>query len=122
MVICPSNPFLSVDPILAVDGVRQALAGVKVPVVVVSPLIGGKALKGPLSKLLEELGFEGSNRAIAAHYAGLLDHIVIDRCDADDAGDLQKQGLGVTITGTLMKTCEDQARLARTVLTIFDEE
>ncbi len=117
VVLCPSNPFLSVDPILAVDGVRQALLSLKVPRIAVSPLIGGKALKGPLSKMLDELGFEGSNTAIAAHYGALISHLVIDRTDEDGALALRASGLQVTLAETLMKSSEDQARLARDVLT-----
>ena len=116
VIVCPSNPFLSVDPILALPGVRQRLAELNVPCLAVSPLIGGKALKGPLSKLLEELGLEGSNRAIADHYGDLVTHYVIDRGDGDDAVALQARGVGVTLAETLMKTAEDQVRLARVVL------
>jgi len=116
VVICPSNPFLSVDPILAVDGMRDALLALQVTVIAVSPLIGGKALKGPLSKLLDELGLAASNVAIAGHYGNLIDHIVIDRADADDKAALRAGGHAVTVTDTLMKTAQDQARLARDVL------
>lgn len=116
VVFCPSNPFLSVDPILAVDGVRGALAGLTVPRIAISPLIGGKALKGPLSKLLAELGQKGSNHAIAAHYGTLLDTLVIDRSDGDDAMHLQAGGLAVTLANTLMRGPDDQSRLAREVL------
>ena len=122
VIICPSNPFLSVDPILAVDGVREALMGLQVPRIAVSPLIGGKALKGPLSKLLAELGFEAANRTLTAHYAGLVDHLVIDRSDEDDAPPLRAGGLAVTVTNTLMKTVEDQSRLAQDVLSAIGVE
>jgi LPPG:FO 2-phospho-L-lactate transferase len=116
IVICPSNPFLSVDPILAVDGVRAALGARKVPCIAVSPLIGGKALKGPLSKLLAEMGRQGANLDIAMHYGPLIDRLVIDRMDEDDAPPLRESGLAVTVTETLMRSVEDQARLARDVL------
>ena len=116
VVLCPSNPFLSVDPILAVDGVREALLARRVPFVAVSPLVGGKALKGPLGKLLGELGHESSNRAIAAHYAGLIDHLVIDESDAADAEDLRAMGVSVTIAGTVMCDAADRVRLARVAL------
>ena len=116
IVICPSNPFLSVDPILAVDGVRAALAQRAVPCIAVSPLIGGRALKGPLSKMLGELGIAPSNLSIAAHYGALIDHLVIDRSDGDDAPALQAGGLAVTVTATLMTSADDQSLLARKVL------
>jgi LPPG:FO 2-phospho-L-lactate transferase len=116
VILCPSNPFLSVDPILAVDGVREALAGRKVPFVAVSPLVGGKALKGPLAKLFGELGQSCDNRAIAAHYGPLLDHLLIDESDAADAEGLRGLGVSVTVTGTVMRTAEDRERLAREAL------
>lgn len=116
VILCPSNPFLSVDPILAVSQVREALATRNVPFVAVSPLVGGKALKGPLGKLLGELGRENSNRAIAEHYAGLLDHLIIDEQDAADAEDLRATGISVTVTGTVMCDAADRVRLARVAL------
>ena len=116
IILCPSNPFLSVDPILAVDGVRAALAARRVPLVAVSPLVGGKALKGPLAKLLGELGQACDNHAIAAHYAGLLDALLIDTSDADDAQGLREAGVSVTVTATVMCTAEDRRRLAREAL------
>jgi LPPG:FO 2-phospho-L-lactate transferase len=116
IVLCPSNPFLSVDPILAVDGTRAALEARQVPLVAVSPLVGGKSLKGPLGKLLGELGLENSNRAIAEHYRGLVDHLIIDAADADDAEGLRAAGVSVTITGTVMCDADDRERLAREAL------
>lgn len=116
VILCPSNPFLSVDPILAVDGVRERLAAMDVPFVAVSPLIGGQSLKGPLGKLLGELGRENSNRAIAAHYEGLLDHLIIDESDAADAEGLRAMGISVTVTATVMCEAADRERLARVAL------
>lgn len=116
VVLCPSNPFLSVDPILAVDGVRDALCALKVPVVAVSPLVGGKAIKGPLGKLMGELGQQCDNRAIAAHYAGLVDHLIIDQSDAADAEGLRAAGLSVSVAGTVMCDAADRVQLARVAL------
>jgi LPPG:FO 2-phospho-L-lactate transferase len=116
VILCPSNPYLSVDPILSVDGMREALAARKVPFVAVSPLVGGMALKGPLTKLLGELGQTCDNRVIAAHYSGLLDHLLIDHCDASDAEGLRELGVSVTITATVMRTAEDRKGLAREAL------
>lgn len=116
VIVCPSNPYLSVDPILAVDGVRAALENRSVPLIVVSPLVGGKALKGPLGKLLGELGTEANNHAIARHYSGLADHLIIDEADASDAEGLRALGLSVTITGTVMCDADDRERLARVAL------
>ena len=116
VILCPSNPFLSVDPILAVDGVRDALSGLKAPRIAVSPLVGGKALKGPLAKLLGELGRESGNRAIAAHYRGLVDHLIIDESDAADAEGLRAMGVCATIAATVMCDAADRERLARVAL------
>jgi LPPG:FO 2-phospho-L-lactate transferase len=116
VVICPSNPFLSVDPILAVAGVRDALDTLDVPIVAVSPLVGGKSVKGPLSKLLAELGSGSDNLAIAHHYGALVDRFVIDRSDATDAEGLRAMGLCVTVTETLMREPADRTRLAQAVL------
>jgi LPPG:FO 2-phospho-L-lactate transferase len=116
VVLCPSNPFLSVDPILALDGVRDALLALPVPRIAVSPLIGGKSVKGPLGKLLSERGQSAGNRAIVEHYGKLIGHFVIDRSDDDDAKGLHETGLSVTVTDTLMRGGTDQARLARDVL------
>lgn len=116
VIVCPSNPFLSVDPILAVEGVREALLSRRVPVIAVSPLVGGKAIKGPLAKLLAELDRGSDNRAIAAHYAGLISHFIIDESDTADAEGLRSDGLSVTITGTVMCDAEDRIRLARVAL------
>jgi LPPG:FO 2-phospho-L-lactate transferase len=113
IVICPSNPCLSIDPLLAVPGLRAALAAASAPVVAVSPLIGGQAVKGPTAKIMAELGIGATTQAIAAHYRGLLDGLVIDTSDAGEA-----RGLGVRslVTATLMHTLEDRERLAREVL------
>lgn len=116
IIVCPSNPYLSVDPILAVDGVREALSARRVPLVAVSPLVGGTALKGPLAKLLGELGQEVSNASIADHYGDLLDHLIIDTADAGDAEGLRDRGLCVTVTGTVMCEADDRERLARVAL------
>ena len=78
IIICPSNPWLSVDPILAVPGMREALQASGAPVIAVSPIVGGKAVKGPTAKIMAELGLAPDSRAIARHYAGLIDGFVID--------------------------------------------
>jgi len=113
IVLCPSNPFLSIDPLLAIPGMRRALAARRVPVVAVSPLIGGRAVKGPTAKIMEELGFATTARAIAGRYRGLIDGLVIDEQDAAQAGELD---LAVFSTRTLMQTLDDRVALARFVL------
>ncbi|PEQ11820.1 2-phospho-L-lactate transferase [Novosphingobium sp. PC22D] len=116
VIVCPSNPFLSVDPILALAGVGEALQARDVPVVAVSPIVGGTAIKGPLAKLMGELGQPVSNAAIAAHYGALIDHLVIDSSDRAEAEGLRAAGLSVTITHTVMCDAEDRERLARVAL------
>ena len=118
VVICPSNPWLSVDPILALPGVRDRLAGLSAPVIAVSPLVGGTALKGPLAKMMAELGQPVSNHSLAAHYGGLLDHLVIDKTDAADAAHLRDTGLCATVTQTVMRDAQDRERLAGEVLAL----
>ena len=113
VVICPSNPFLSIDPILAVPGLRTALAATAAPVVAVSPLIGGRAVKGPTAKLMAELGLPVTARAVAAHYAPLLDLMV---ADPDDAATLAGSGIEAVAAPTLMRTLADKRGLARVVL------
>ena len=118
VVICPSNPYLSVDPILAVDGVRDRLVSLDVPLIAVSPLIGGKALKGPLSKLLAELGKPERNEAIADHYAGLVSHLVIDESDSSDLPGLSHADLRLAAAQSIMRSAADREHLARKVLAI----
>lgn len=116
VVICPSNPYLSVDPILAVPGVRAALEQVSAPVVAVSPIIGGAALKGPAAKLMSELGVTPSATAVARHYQGLLSGLVIDDVDAGEAAGIAALGIGVRTTAAVMTDDEDRLRLARETL------
>jgi LPPG:FO 2-phospho-L-lactate transferase len=118
IVICPSNPYLSIDPILALPGVRAGIAGARAARIAVSPLVGGRAIKGPLAKLLAELGKGEGNAAIASHYAGLIDHFVIDRHDALDADSLHGGGLWVTVSETVMRGKDDRERLARAILSL----
>ena len=117
IVVCPSNPYLSIDPILAVRGLAAALRAPGVPVVAVSPLIGGRAVKGPTAKIMRELGIEASNRAIAAHYGDLLDGLVIN--ESDSLAELPR-GLPTHATRTLMKSLDDREMLARATLEFAD--
>jgi LPPG:FO 2-phospho-L-lactate transferase len=108
--IAPSNPWLSVDPILAVPGIRHALAGCARPVIAVSPLVDGKAVKGPTAKLMGELGLAISNDTIADHYGDFLSGLVVH--NDDPAPD----GVAVTRTDTMMLTVTDRERVARVAL------
>jgi len=113
VVVCPSNPFLSVDPMLSLPGVRDALRSCRAPVAAVSPIIGGKAVKGPTAKIMAELGLPIGAAAIARHYVDLLDLFVADEADADVVAELE---IPVILTRTLMVTLEDRDALARRVL------
>lgn len=108
IVICPSNPYLSVYPILAVPGYRAALEAATAPIVAVSPLIGGQAVKGPTAKIMAELGVAADSAAIARHYP-FLNGLVIDEADRADA---EKVTIPVHVTTTLMRSLEDRKRLA----------
>jgi len=116
VVICPSNPFISIDPILAVPGLRDMLAAAKAPVVAVSPIVGGKALKGPTAKMMTELGLDSDAIAVARHYGDLLDGFILDGSDADSEDAVRTLGIDVLVTGTVMQTLADKERLAREVL------
>ena len=117
VVICPSNPYLSVDPILAIPGIRSALANAPAPVVAVSPIIGGQAVKGPTAKIMAELGVAVTTQTIAAHYRGLIDGLVIDESDANDRAQID---VPILATRTMMKDIEDRERLARDVAAFAD--
>ncbi len=116
VILCPSNPYLSIDPILAVPGVREALARTDAAIVAVSPIIGGEALKGPAAKLMRELGAEPGVLAVADHYRGLIGALVIDDADAADAAALAARGVVPLVTGSVMITDADRARLAAETL------
>lgn len=115
LVFCPSNPFLSVAPILAVPGVRQGIEGFEGPRIVVSPIVGGKALRGPAAKMLAELGHDVSAFGVARSYAGLCDVFVVDEADRDLAPQIESLGMEVCVTDTVMTDEADKVRLARRV-------
>ena len=118
IILCPSNPYLSIDPMLAVPGLRLALRAAQVPIVAVSPLIGGRAIKGPTTKIMAELGIAADALAIARHYSGLIDGLLIDEVDAtpDARAALEQTGLRVGVTRTLMKTLDDRERVAQAAI------
>lgn len=116
IVLCPSNPFVSIAPLLALPGLRQALRQAGAPVVAVCPIIGGQAVKGPTAKIMAELGLEVSALGVARHYRGLLDGLVIDEADAHLAAAIAELGMAVRVMPTWMRSPEDQDRLAGGVL------
>lgn len=116
IVFCPSNPIVSLGPVLALPGMREAIEQSSAPVVAVSPIIGGKALKGPADTMLETLGHEVSAAGVAALYLGLLAGIVIDEVDAPLAERIEGGGMRVAVTRTIMQSYDDRKRLARETL------
>jgi LPPG:FO 2-phospho-L-lactate transferase len=116
IVIAPSNPLISIDPILQVPGVRELLARRRDHVVAVSPIIDGAALKGPADRLLGELGREVSCVGVADFYQGLIGTIVIDEADARRADEIRARGVDVCVTTTIMSESDNARRLAKAVL------
>ncbi|HYI16882.1 MAG TPA: 2-phospho-L-lactate transferase [Thermomicrobiales bacterium] len=116
IVFCPSNPIVSIGPILAVPGMREALAQATAPKVAVSPIVGGEALKGPAAQMLAGLGHEVSAAGVAAIYAGLLDGMIIDLLDESLAPRIEALGMRVHVTQTVMRSDDDRADMAREVL------
>jgi LPPG:FO 2-phospho-L-lactate transferase len=116
IVLCPSNPVVSVGPILALPGMTEALASSSAPKVAVSPIVGGRALKGPADRMLSSLGHEVSATGVARMYAGLVDGMVIDRTDEGERAGIETLGMRVLVTQSVMRDAEDRARLASETL------
>jgi LPPG:FO 2-phospho-L-lactate transferase len=117
IVICPSNPFVSIEPMLAIEGVRAGIQRASAPVVAVTPIVGGKAIKGPAGKMLTEVGLEVSGTAVARRYLGLIDGFVLD---AVDEGADPVSGVELFTAATLMNSVDDRVALAQAVLRIVD--
>jgi len=116
VVVAPSNPLVSIDPVLAVPGVRGALEARRADAVAVSPIIAGAALKGPADRLLRELGHEASVIGVARLYAPLVGTLVIDDADADHAAAVAAEGLRCVVAPTIMHSTAEATALARVVL------
>lgn len=116
IVFCPSNPLVSIGPILAVPGLRDALTASKAIKIGVSPIVGGKALKGPADQMLAGQGVEVSAYGVATGYVGLLDGFVVDEADADDAERIRALGIAAQVTNTVMQSDADRETLAGAVL------
>lgn len=116
VVVCPSNPIVSIGTILSVDGVRDALRRTNAKVVAVSPIVAGAPIKGPADKLLRGLGFEVSAFGVAKLYSDFLDVMVIDTRDAEEKQRIEQLGVKVKVTNTVMKSFEDKVALAKTAL------
>jgi LPPG:FO 2-phospho-L-lactate transferase len=120
LIVCPSNPFVSVAPILAVPGVRTRLEQLKAPRVAVTPIVGGQAIKGPAAKMLAELGHDVSALGVARYYQGLIDGFVLDQQDALLGPAIETLGLKVLLADTMMRNDEDKRRLAAITLDFVD--
>ena len=118
LVFCPSNPFLSVDPILAVPGVRKKIENFRGARIAVSPIVGGEAIKGPAGKILRELGHEVSCVGVAKRYVDLCDVFIIDNVDANLASTIEKLGMRVVVTNTIMNNDQEKRTLAREILSL----
>jgi LPPG:FO 2-phospho-L-lactate transferase len=114
IIFCPSNPFVSLDPILHLPGVRERVESKRA--IAVSPIVGGQALKGPAAKMFAELGWEPSAPAVAAHYSGLLRGFVMDNVDAGLKETVESETVKILVTNTIMPTHADRAQLAREVI------
>ena len=119
VIICPSNPFLSIDPIFAIAGIKQTLLDCKAPVVAVSPIVDGVAIKGPTAKIMAELDVPTDAAAIAAHYGPLLDGFIIDEADRALETAIRAAGLDVVATQSVMRTLDDKIDLAHTALELL---
>lgn len=116
IVLCPSNPIVSIGPILAVADLRGRLAAAEAPVVAVSPIVGGQALKGPADRMLATLGHEVSAAGVASLYRDFLDGIVLDEQDADLVPRIEELGIATHVTNTIMRSDDDRQVLARETL------
>ena len=112
VILCPSNPYLSIDPMLSLRELRDFLINTEVPVVAVSPIVGGKALKGPTAKIMRELEIPSTSLNVAEHFSGLLDGFVIDAIDRKETQRIQNNALQVLVCNTVMNSLEDRIQLA----------
>jgi LPPG:FO 2-phospho-L-lactate transferase len=114
--IAPSNPYLSIDPILAIPAIDAAIRGTDTPVIAVSPIVHGMAIKGPTAKIMAELGLRASADNIARHYGDLIDGFILDTTDGNMVEQIETPGLKVTSCDTIMKSLEDKIRVANSSL------
>jgi len=116
IVVCPSNPIVSIGPILAVRGIRKALGETAAKIVAVSPIVGGATIKGPADKLMQGLGIEVSAYSIGFLYRDFLDVLIIDEVDKAEKERIERLGVNVVVADTIMRSLEDKERLARLTL------
>ena len=116
VIFCPSNPFVSIDPMLSISGLVNGLQECPAPVIAVSPVVDGKAIKGPTVKMMQELGIPNTSLQVARHYAGLLDGFVLDSLDAGSEASVEDLGLSVLVTNTVMTSLDERVQLGRDCL------
>ncbi|MBI3667116.1 MAG: 2-phospho-L-lactate transferase [Acidobacteria bacterium] len=116
IVVCPSNPIISIGPILAVPGIREALRQTPAPVAAISPIVGGRALKGPAARMMKSMGWRASAAQVAELYRDFLDVFVLDGVDRDEARRVEALGIRTVVTNTIMSGVPQKKALARTVL------
>ncbi len=116
VIVCPSNPLISIGPILAVPGIRDSLIRTKAKTVAISPVVGGASLKGPTDRMLTDLGMEVSAKQVAKLYADFLDIFILDHRDSGEKDEIERTGLKVVITDTVMSDGDKKLALAETVL------
>jgi|Deesub1362B_J571_1020462.scaffolds.fasta_scaffold09343_2 LPPG:FO 2-phospho-L-lactate transferase len=116
IIICPSNPIVSIGPILSVKGVKEAMKKTEAKIVAISPIVGGAPIKGPADKLMRGLGIEVSAVGVAKVYKDIIDVLIIDNVDKDLKYRIEELGIKVSVTNTIMKTLEDKIRLAKEAL------
>ncbi|CAH0992601.1 Phosphoenolpyruvate transferase [Sinobacterium norvegicum] len=121
IIICPSNPFVSVDPLLKLAGVAAKMAANKAPVIAISPIVGGSAIKGPAAKMFAELGLACTCEGVADFYGELLDGMVIDTVDAAFQPAIEAKGIPCLVTNTVMKSLQDRAELAEQTLAFAEK-
>jgi LPPG:FO 2-phospho-L-lactate transferase len=116
IILCPSNPYVSIDPILSLADVTAVIEARKAPVVAISPIIAGSAVKGPAAKMMGELGVQPSAAAIAAHYGGRLDGLIIDEADRTLTQEIEELGIPTRVAHTIMQNSDDERSLAQEAL------
>ena len=120
LLIAPSNPFVSIDPILGIPKLRETFIGSCQVKLAVSPIVGGIAIKGPAAKMMSELGIPSTATEVARHYLGLIDGIVIDEVDRDQASQIESLGIKPFVTKTIMSTLDDKIGLATDCIEYID--
>lgn len=121
VVICPSNPYVSVDPVLSVGSLREQLIDTSIPILAVSPIVGNTAIKGPAAKMMRELGLQGSVIEIARHYQDLIGVLVVDSSDSAHAHEIESMGISVVVTNTIMTDFDSKKSLAQTCIDYLNE-